>query len=212
MDERRAVSVASRLSGAAARVELGTLHAAASARKLLWAQMITTEDNPTTVHMRHPWLVRAGAALLLSVCNDLGSSAHAQSTAPLATTEADTEAEDSTAFALCKTDLRLSGAIYDSARPRRSFVVIQAPTDRAGTVYRVGMMIGGYRVVTVAPRGVMLRNDDGECWLRLVGEPSRGGRTTTAVQAKPSKRAKKRARARASKKAKDVAVIGGAAR
>lgn len=152
-------------------------------------------------------LVRLTAALLLSLCNDMGGSARAQSNETTTTTEP--EAEDSTPLTLCKTDLRLSGAIYDSASPRRSFVVIQAPSDRAGTVYRVGMMIGGYRVVMVAPRGVMLRSDDGECWLRLVGEPSRGGRTTAAVQPKPSKSAKK-ARARAPKKAEDVAVIGSA--
>jgi hypothetical protein len=97
----------------------------------------------------------------------------------------------------------LSGAVYNDRRPERSFAVVQDEGSKAGAVYRVGTWVQGFELVSVAPRGVLLRSEHGECWLRLVGDASPRVAPTRRAQ-KPETRGKKRPPA----KRKEVAVIG----
>jgi hypothetical protein len=104
--------------------------------------------------------VCALAALTLSAEAFAEDVALASTVAP-EVVEAETEEEQP--IPMCKTELRLSGAVFDARRPEHSFAVLQAMPSRSGAVYRVGMWVAGYELVQVAPRGVLLRDRDGEC-------------------------------------------------
>jgi hypothetical protein len=151
--------------------------------------------------------------LLLGLLQLSGSSLRAEEPAATSTQQPDHEDEDETEDALeqCKIDLRLSGSVYDAADPEHSFAVLEVPSSHASAVYRVGARVGLYELVAILPRGAVLRNDDGECWLRLVGGPV--DNRPVAAPAKPAKPKKKKGK-RAGGKSKDskastVAVIGG---
>ena len=68
----------------------------------------------------------------------------------------------------CQTDLRLSGTVYDAREPDRSFAVFHVQPKRSGEVYRPGSWVGAFELLDVEPRGVLLRGEQGECWLRLL--------------------------------------------
>jgi hypothetical protein len=96
--------------------------------------------------------------------------------------------------------MRLSGAVYDATRPERSFALVQLRPKQPAEVCRTGAWVGTYELVAIEPRGILLRNAEGQCWLRLVGDPD----PTRRVTAPPPK-----ARASKKKNAKsEVVVIG----
>lgn len=103
----------------------------------------------------------------------------------------------------CKTDLRLSGAVYDARHPERSFALVQFRKNERAGVVRVGSSLGAFQLVAIEPRGVLLSNAEGHCWLRLVGDP--------AARARPAPPPPRRAKAKRSpkqKKKSEVVVIG----
>lgn len=71
----------------------------------------------------------------------------------------------------CKTELRLSGTVYNAAAPERSMAMLHTKDDKRGAVYRAGAMVSEFEVMDVLPRGVLLRGAEGECWLRLKQDP-----------------------------------------
>jgi hypothetical protein len=122
------------------------------------------------------------ASIALTLAGALDGRATAHAAAPATAPDHDT-------VPTCKTDARLSGAIYDARHPERSFALVQPRAGEKGAVYRAGMTIGIYELVAIEPRGVLLRSTEGECWLRLVGSPERATKTTP-----PPKKKKKRKR------------------
>jgi hypothetical protein len=87
---------------------------------------------------------------------------------------------------LCKTDLRLSGAVYNARHPERSFALLQARANEPAGLVRVGSSMAGFQLLAIEPRGILLRNADGQCWLRLVGDPAARTRRASAP-ARPTK-------------------------
>jgi hypothetical protein len=144
------------------------------------------------------WLVVSVAALLAGAA---AAGAQAQS-AVLTSTRAPQPADNDELIPVCKTDLRLSGSLYNSTRPKRSFAIFQVRPDRPGELYRAGMRVGAYELVAIEPRGVLLRDAHGECWLRLVGDPV--ARAHRAAVPPPPAKPRRSPKAKAS----DVAVIG----
>jgi hypothetical protein len=114
---------------------------------------------------------------------------------------------DESTIAACKTDLRLSGSVYDAKNPERSLAVFEVPSSHASAVYRLGSRAGLYELVAVVPRGVILRSSEGECWLRLVSDPN-GNQHSVAVKPKPPQPKKPKQSRSTAKKAAAV-VIGG---
>lgn len=104
---------------------------------------------------------------------------------------------------MCKTDLRLSGTVYDDNYPERSFALFQQK-EHAGAIYREGMWVLTYEIVVIEPRGVLLRDEQGECWLRLVGNPER----SHAAPPPRKNKGKKGKRAKKPAKPKGFVVIG----
>lgn len=158
--------------------------------------------NTKTVHAAR-W---AAARLLAALCL-AGSLAPTRASAQEPAHASDDE-EDEDAAPMCDTSLRLSGALYNAMRPERSMAVLQVDSKHPGSVYRVGTWVSGYELVTVAPRGALLRNDDGECWLQLVGD----GSPRSAPAPRPKKaqdRGKKKKGKKKPDKHSEVAVIGG---
>lgn len=84
-------------------------------------------------------------------------------------TNAEAEEQDN-AIPLCKTDLRLSGAVYNATRPERSFALFHVSSGHAGELYRVGMWVGTFEVLAVEPNGVLLRDRAGECRLPILAD------------------------------------------
>jgi hypothetical protein len=41
--------------------------------------------------------------------------------------------------------------------------------NHPGAIYRVGSRVAGYWLAAVEPRGIELRDESGDCWLRLLG-------------------------------------------
>jgi hypothetical protein len=109
----------------------------------------------------------------------------------LASRAASAPADDDELVPACKTNIRLSGAVYDTARPERSLALFKLATNQRAGVYRAGMWVGSYELVAIEPRGVLLRNADGECWLRLVGDPDRA-RSVKAPPPRPKPRKPKK--------------------
>lgn len=103
----------------------------------------------------------------------------------------------------CKTDLRLSGAVYDTNHPERSFALVQYPKDMRAGVVRVGSTLGTYELIAIEPRGILLRSAAGECWLRLVGDP-----VARAKQPAAPPRREKASRKPQQKNKSSVVVIG----
>jgi hypothetical protein len=149
---------------------------------------------------------RCVATILLSVFCVATTPALAQDA-----TKANAQAEtDEAAFApMCKTDLRLSGAVFNAKRPERSFALFETQASHNGWVYRIGARIGAFELVEVAPRGALLRGPEGECWLQLIGDPP-----SAHARAQPSPRSKRPNRPKKPKNAKktDVVVIGSRSR
>lgn len=104
---------------------------------------------------------------------------------------------------MCKTELRLSGAVYNATRPERSFAMFQLTSSQRSAVYRVGTWVSDYQVLEVAPRGVLLRDAQGECWMQLVGDTFGPARRQAVA-----KRSSKTARAKKSAKRSQVVVVG----
>lgn len=102
----------------------------------------------------------------------------------------------------CKTDVRLSGAVYNARHPERSFALVQVRKNEHAGLVRVGSSLGAFRILAIEPRGILLRSTDGQCWLRLVGDP-----TARATNAPPARRAKLNKQA-ARHKESGVVVIG----
>jgi len=112
---------------------------------------------------------------------------------PVLTSTAPPEPDGEEPLPMCKTDIRLSGSVYDAARPERSFALFSVKPGVAGALYRAGMWVGDYELVTIEPRGVLLRNRDGVCSLRLVGDPiARANRPAAPPPARERKAAKKK--------------------
>ena len=162
---------------------------------------------------------RAWLTVLVLLCPWGAEQASAQQEVMTSTKPPEPEQED--ALAMCKTeDLRLSGSVYDEERPERSFAVFEIPSSHSSSVYRVGARVGAFELVMVAPRGVMLRGGDGECWLRLVGEPTSVRASSSRARAKAKAKAKAKRRSRKAKhkskgkgkKDSHVVVIGSGAR
>jgi hypothetical protein len=103
---------------------------------------------------------------------------------------------------VCKTDLRLTGSVYDARHPERSFVLVQARSNAPAGVFRAGSWLGAFQIVAIEPRGMLLRNAEGDCWLRLVGDPA----ARKHLPAPPPRPAK--ARKPPPKKKSEVVVIG----
>jgi hypothetical protein len=120
----------------------------------------------------------------------------------LATTASPQEPSDDS-VPLCKTELRLSGAVYNSRHPERSFALVQPRKNEPAGVVRVGSSLGGFQLLAIEPRGVLLRSADGECWLRLVGDP--GARAAAAA---PPRHGKAKRAHKAKKKKSQVLVVG----
>lgn len=160
------------------------------------------------------WLlfrVRARSFVLLLVLLPFPERTALAQTPVLTTTKPPEPAEESTTPA-CKTDLRLSGSVYDAEHPERSMAVFEVPSSHASAVYRLGSRVGSYELVAVLPRGVFLRGSGGECWLRLVGDPNA---TQRRVEVKPQPQPKKAKRSKSKAKSKEkktgaAVVIGGA--
>lgn len=119
------------------------------------------------------------------------------------------EPDDEAVMAMCKTELRLSGAVYNPAKPERSFALFELSSNHHSAVYRVGSRVRRFELVTVAPRGVVLKDHEGECWLQLVGEPISGRRNVARAAARPKPaKASKRARKGGNSKTSAIAIIG----
>jgi hypothetical protein len=115
---------------------------------------------------------------------------HAGAQATLtSTTEPSSPEDDEPLLPRCKTDLRLSGTVYDVEHPDRSFAVFHLAPNTPGAVYRLGMGVGAFELVAVEPRGVVLRSADGECWMRLVGAPIDHSRK---AQSRPARHKRKK--------------------
>jgi hypothetical protein len=123
--------------------------------------------------------------------------------------DAEPEAEQAELAPMCKTDLRLSGAVYNAKRPERSFALLETEASHNGWVYRIGSRIGAFELLEVAPRGALLRGPDGECRLQLVGDAS-----AAHARARPTPRSKRPNRPSKPKKANksEVVVIGSRSR
>ncbi len=132
-----------------------------------------------------------------------GSRAEAQEVALASVTPPEPRSGE-TVVPTCKTDLRLSGAVYDARHPERSFALVQLrKNERAGLV-RVGSSLGSFELVAIEPRGILLRDTSGVCWLRLVGDPAARARQA----APPPRRAKAKKAPPKGKKKSEVVVIG----
>lgn len=161
--------------------------------------MFFLNTRSTTTHfMPQPQYL---AKILLSLFGFATPLALAQDSAAVSTQPEPDEAE---VAPMCKTELRLSGAVYDPERPESSFAVFETQGS-SGWVYRVGARIGGFELLRVAPRGALLRGPEGECWLQLVGDT-----TTARARERPAPRSKRPARPKRAKTAKksEVVVIG----
>lgn len=69
----------------------------------------------------------------------------------------------------CHTDIRLSGTVYDPDHAEHSFALLHVQANRPGEVYREGENVSAFEILSVDPRGVLLRGEHGECWLGLSG-------------------------------------------
>ncbi|HKU44224.1 MAG TPA: hypothetical protein VJR89_38960, partial [Polyangiales bacterium] len=76
--------------------------------------------------------------------------------------------------------------------------------NQPATLARVGAQLGAFELVAIEPRGVLLRNADGECWLRLVGDPIARAQRKTAPPARAASKDDKKKK----KKKSEVVVIG----
>jgi hypothetical protein len=155
---------------------------------------------------RPPW-----AFLLLLALWPLTSRVAVAQAQVLTSTKPREQTDESTVTA-CKTDLRLSGAVYNDQHPERSMAVFEVPTSHASAVYRLGSRVGLFELVAVVPRGVILRDSEGECWLRLVGDPNVSQRPAP-VRPRPQPKKPKSSKSKSKSKAKDTGaaiVIGGA--
>jgi hypothetical protein len=168
------------------------------ARKLVWVQMNSRS-------MRLTLLVSLPLLSLLAGRPGLVQAQVLTSTIP-------PEPADESSVAACKTDLRLSGSVYNPEHPERSMAVFEVPSSHASAVYRLGARVGAFELVAVVPRGAILRSSEGECWLRLVGDPG-GGQRQVAVKPEPQRtKAKKTKRSKSSSKNTGAAVVIGGAR
>ncbi|HEY2734011.1 MAG TPA: hypothetical protein VGI70_08500 [Polyangiales bacterium] len=98
---------------------------------------------------------------------------------------------------ICQTEIRVSGTLYDATNPAHSFAMLQLDgADPRGAVYRVGSLIGAFVLIAVEPRGIRLRDERGDCWLRLVGASApRSNRAAPTRLRSPARRAPTRASA-----------------
>jgi hypothetical protein len=104
----------------------------------------------------------------------------------------------------CKTDFRLSGAVFDARHPERSFALVEVKKNERASLVRVGSWLGGFQILAVEPRGILLRDANGACWLRLVGDPAARGRQAPPP---PPRRAEAKPAPPKQKKS-EVVVIG----
>lgn len=88
----------------------------------------------------------------------------------------------------CETKLRLSGTIYNPSAPGRSMAMLHSADDKRGAVYRAGAFVSSFEVMSVLPRGILLRGEQGECVLRLKGDPNK--------RVQPPKRKKRKRKGR----------------
>jgi hypothetical protein len=162
--------------------------------------------GPKPLRSRHD--TRASRALggalvacVLVVCAAAGR-VHAQETVLASVTPPKSETPDEV-VPVCKTDLRLTGSVYDARHPERSFALVEVrKNERAGLV-RAGSWVGNFQIVAIEPRGMLLRSTEGDCWLRLVGDPA-ARKHLPAPPPRPAKAKKKPP----PKKKSEVVVIG----
>ena len=107
---------------------------------------------------------------------------------------------------ICKTELRLSGTVYDENYPERSFALFQLKPNHAGELYREGMWVLTYEVLAIEPRGVLLRDSQGECWLRLIGNPAE--RAKAAAPPRPQRNKGKKGKGGKKGQPKGFVVVG----
>lgn len=88
--------------------------------------------------------------------------------------------------------LRLSGTVYNPAAPERSLAMLHTSDDKRGAVYREGAMVSAFEVMSVLPRGVVLRSAEGECWLRLKQDPNKARPSSRSRKANKRKKKRKR--------------------
>ena len=89
-------------------------------------------------------------------------------------TEASTEdAADPERAPVCDTPLKLGATFYLHDQPDQSLAMFRAPKTQLAGLYRRGMYVEGFEVISVEPRGVLLAREDAYCWLRLQPDPSR---------------------------------------
>ncbi len=97
------------------------------------------------------------------------------------------------ALPVCDTQIRVGGSVYHDREPARSWALMYPAPSARGGVYRPGMHIAAYRIVTIEPRGIVLAREDQQCLLRMKAAvaaqppPRRGG---AAVPKKERKRAR----------------------
>lgn len=151
-------------------------------------------------------LSRVAACSLLLLMTSALTPRTALTQAP---TPASSDPAEEALMPACKTDLRLSGSVYNAEHPLRSMAVFEVPSSHASAVYRLGSRVGSYELIAVVPRGVILRSSDGECWLRLVGDPHE---TPVAAKPKPQPSKAKRSRSSSKNKQAGAAVVIGSAR
>jgi general secretion pathway protein C len=94
---------------------------------------------------------------------------------------------------LCKTDLRLSGTVYDARHPERSFAMFHVRAERSGEVYRVGERVGAFGLRYVWERTVVLDDGAAGCYLKLAGAPAPAPRAAKPAKKKPAKKKKETA-------------------
>lgn len=73
--------------------------------------------------------------------------------------------------AICETDIRIVGALFNAQHPERSQVLLRSAPGRRSAVYRPGMSINQYRLLAIEPRAVLFADGGQSCWLRMVPGP-----------------------------------------
>jgi hypothetical protein len=144
------------------------------------------------------WLT-LGGAFVMSAAGAVHVRAQATVLAAVAPPKAEPSEE---VIPLCKTDLRLSGAVFNARHPERSFALVQVRENEPAGLVRVGFSLSGFQLLAIEPRGILMRNADGRCWLRLTGDAA--ARTRRASSPPRRVTAKQAARHKKS----EVVVIG----
>ena len=96
--------------------------------------------------------------------------------------------QDAERAPVCDTKLKLGATFYLHDQPDDSLAMLRIPNKPNAGLYRRGMYVEGFEVVSVEPRGVLLAREDAYCWLRLQPDPSRPAPTPPPERRRPKRK------------------------